>query len=118
MFKIECTPRCYEADNKTELPWRDVDNFSLMGPHVESDVNQDGWVNILDALHMGNAFGSNSQSPNWTFYCDFSEDIEINILDAVIPPSHFGEKWVYDWNQISVVPAFLSRSYTLLTLSE
>ncbi len=92
--------------------------FFLDGSHVESDVNQDGCVNILDALHMGNAFGSERQSPNWALYCDSSEDTEINILDAVIPPSHFGEKWFYNWNQISVVPAFLSRSYNLLTLLE
>ncbi len=76
----------------TKLPWRGVDSFPLMSLYVEGNVNHDAWVNILDALQMGNAFGSNSQSTNWNAYCDLNEDGEINILDALILTAHFGEE--------------------------
>jgi len=55
------------------------------------DVNYDGTVNILDAIRLAGAFGSEPGQPNWNSAADINNDDNINILDAIILAGHFGE---------------------------
>lgn len=55
------------------------------------DLNGDGVVNLLDAIILGNAFGSTPTSPNWNPNADLNGDGHVNILDSIILGSHFGK---------------------------
>ena len=63
------------------------------------DINGDGVVNILDAILLGDAFGSHGPnydyagepaSPNWNPNADLNGDGVVNILDAIILADNFG----------------------------
>ena len=47
-------------------------------------------VNILDAIKIAQAFGSQLGSPNWNPKADFNGDNRVNILDAIILSANFG----------------------------
>jgi PKD repeat protein len=55
------------------------------------DINGDRQVNILDAILLGNAFGSVKDGLGWDPRADLNNDNEVNILDAIIFGNHFGE---------------------------
>jgi hypothetical protein len=66
---------------------------------VPGDLNQDGTVNLLDAILMGSAFLSHGPnydypgepaSPNWNPNADLNGDNIVNILDAIILAENFG----------------------------
>ena len=57
-----------------------------------ADINGDGKVNILDAILLGGAFGSEPGQPKWDSRCDLNDDLNVNILDAIILGRHFGER--------------------------
>ncbi len=71
------------------------DSYPLMNPltkpYLVGDVGYDGAVNILDAILVARAFGSTRGKSDWNPYCDLNEDKMIDISDAIIFSTHFGE---------------------------
>jgi hypothetical protein len=55
------------------------------------DLNDDGIVNILDAIILAGAFGSEPGDQNWNVVADINQDGSVNILDAIILAGYFGE---------------------------
>jgi len=67
-------------------------NFRVELPSgLTGDINQDGKVNILDAILLAGAFGSKPGEPNWDLRCDLNKDDKVNILDAIILAANFGK---------------------------
>jgi hypothetical protein len=56
------------------------------------DINQDGAVDIYDALILVNSFGSYPYDPNWNQAADINQDGRIDLVDAIILAAHFGER--------------------------
>jgi parallel beta-helix repeat protein len=69
------------------------DNYPLMPPYVPvlGDLNQDGIVNILDAIQSASAFGSHAGHPRWNEQADINRDGIVNILDVIILANNFGK---------------------------
>jgi len=57
------------------------------------DSNCDGVVDIKDLVIWGNAFGSKPNYPNWNPNTNFKPDNIIDIFDAVIMATHYGETY-------------------------
>ncbi len=55
------------------------------------DLNQDGFINVLDLNIVVTAHGSVPGSPNWNPRADLNGDKTVNILDLVTVASHIGE---------------------------
>jgi hypothetical protein len=64
-----------------------------MPPYVPvlGDLNQDGIVNILDAVQATSAFGSYPGNPKWNEQADLNKDSIVNILDVIILANNFGK---------------------------
>jgi parallel beta-helix repeat protein len=80
------TPYVIDADN--------VDNYPLMTPwsRLLGDVNDDGTVDIFDAILLSNAFNSAIGMPHWNPEADLNNDNVIDIFDAIILASNFGKR--------------------------
>jgi parallel beta-helix repeat protein len=75
-----------------------MEDFGLL----QSDVNRDGNVNILDVSMVASALGSHPGDPRWNSTFDLNHDNEINILDVVLVVKNYGKSWiVYDFNETS-----------------
>ena len=77
-----------KAQNKlladfTEIVRFEVDNADVF---TQSDVNEDGEINILDLVIVAQAFGEYNEK------ADVNGDGTVNILDLVQVASHFGEE--------------------------
>ena len=77
----------------TYLPWEGVDNYPLMNPHIDGDVNHDATVDIFDAVILVTAYGSTPLDPSWNPHCDLNEDGIVNIFDVIILASNYGHSW-------------------------
>ncbi len=60
-------------------------------PLLYGDVNEDGIVDIYDAILLGLAFGSSPGEPGWNVRCDFNRDGIVDIFDAIILGNNFGK---------------------------
>lgn len=49
-------------------------------------------VNILDAIKLAQAFGSQPGYPNWNPKADFNGDDKVNILDCIVLSANFGNQ--------------------------
>lgn len=74
----------------TMLPWKTVDNYPLLKPYIEGDVNHDGIVNINDATQMAMAWQTTEGQPRYNPHADFNMDNTINIIDATT----IGRNWL------------------------
>ena len=79
----------------------DVSNSSIYSNQVEAttestpllgDVNQDGTVDIFDAILLSNAFNSAIGTPTWNPEADLNNDDVVDIFDAIILANNFGKK--------------------------
>jgi hypothetical protein len=64
-----------------------------MPPYVPvlGDLNQDGIVNVLDAIQTASAFGSHVGDPGWNEQADINRDGVVNILDVIVLANNFGK---------------------------
>jgi len=65
----------------------ETDRYPLIYPYgrvSSADLNDDGIVNILDAIRLAIAFGSKPGTPSWDPKADLNQDGVVNILDAII----------------------------------
>jgi hypothetical protein len=63
----------------------------LVKVRLLGDVNDDGTVDINDAIDGVNAFGSSPGYPNWNLAADVNNDGVVNILDLIVLASNFGK---------------------------
>ncbi len=63
--------------------------FARAQPLV-GDLNDDGHVDISDAIIAGNAFGSTPIDTNWNADADLNDDNVVNIMDLILLASAFG----------------------------
>lgn len=61
------------------------------GSPLLGDVNEDGIVDIYDAILLALAFGSTPGEPNWDVRCDFNRDDIVDIYDAIILANNYGK---------------------------
>lgn len=70
-----------------------TDRYPLMEPWIpgalQSDLNNDETVNILDITIVAIAFGSTPEDPKWNIIADLNNDQIINILDISTVASEF-----------------------------
>jgi hypothetical protein len=57
---------------------------------VLGDINEDGVVDINDAILASHAFGSTPSDPHWNPAADLNEDGQIDIFDFIILVMNFG----------------------------
>jgi len=65
---------------------------ATFGVTLIGDINGDKKVNILDAIKLSAAFGSQEGDSNWNPKADLNDDKKVNILDAIILSVNFGNK--------------------------
>jgi len=77
----------------TLLPHQGVDNYPLMSPYMEGDVNHDAVVDIVDLVIAGVAFGTEPSDSRWNPHADLNSDDLIDIVDLTIVAIHLWETW-------------------------
>ena len=60
-------------------------------PHF-GDLNNDGAVDVFDAIQAASAFGSSPGQPNWKSQADLNADGIIDIFDLIILSGNFGKR--------------------------
>jgi rhodanese-related sulfurtransferase len=63
-----------------------------LGSRTSGDINDDGTVDIYDAIMLANAYNSRPGDPNWNATADINNDGTIDIYDAIILASNYGKK--------------------------
>jgi len=62
------------------------------GPPLAGDVNNDGSVDIYDAIQLAVAFQTKPGKPNWNPDADLNADLIIDIYDAIIIALNYGKQ--------------------------
>lgn len=79
----------------------DVSNSSIASNQVEAttdtttlpgDINEDGTVDLYDAIILANAFNSAPGMPTWNPGADLNSDDFVDLFDAIILSNNFGKK--------------------------
>jgi len=83
------------GDTPYTIDGNNTDRYPLMHPFVPllGDLNQDGRVDILDAIQAAACFGSVPGDLRWNPLADLNKDNVINILDVIILAQNFGKTW-------------------------
>jgi parallel beta-helix repeat protein len=70
-----------------------VDRYPLINPWIRlvGDINDDGTVDIFDAILLANAFNSVIGMPNWNPDADLNNDNVIDIFDAILLANNFNK---------------------------
>ncbi len=84
------TPYVIDANN--------TDNYPLMEPYsrpygIAGDINDDGIVDIYDAILLANAYNSKPTSPNWNLNADINGDNTVDVFDAILLANNYGKRW-------------------------
>jgi hypothetical protein len=59
----------------------------------QGDINNDGNIDIHDAILLAAAFRSKPGDPNWNSKADLNHDGAIDIYDAIIMATNFGKTY-------------------------
>ena len=75
-----------------------TDNYPLMEPYsrphaIAGDINDDGIVDIYDAILLANAYNSKPTSSNWNPNADINGDNIVDIFDAILLANNYGKRW-------------------------
>jgi hypothetical protein len=68
-----------------------VGNYVVNKTTLETDLNKDGTVNILDIFIVAQAFGATLGDENWKAIADLNNDGTVNILDIFAVAWDFGK---------------------------
>jgi hypothetical protein len=60
-----------------------------VGP-IPGDIDDDGYVDVVDLLYFVDAFGSVSGDANYDARCDFNDDDAVDVVDLLILVENFG----------------------------
>jgi parallel beta-helix repeat protein len=82
------------GDTPYEIDAYNVDRYPLINPWTRflGDVNDDGKVDIYDAILLSNAFNSEPGDPKWNPNADINGDNAVDIYDAIILANNFGKQ--------------------------
>lgn len=58
------------------------------------DLNNDGIVDVFDAIQATSAFGSSPGQPNWNSQADLNQDNVIDIFDLIMLAGNFGKRTI------------------------
>jgi hypothetical protein len=75
--------------NYTDL--RPIIAVAVGHPLVRGDINNDGVVDIFDAIMLSAAWNSMPGSPKWNSNADINNDNIVDIYDAIILANNFGK---------------------------
>ena len=78
------------GDGQTVPPLTTDGSFSNL-QIIPGDINEDGVVDINDAILASHAFGSTPSDPDWNPAADLNEDRQIDIFDLIILVMNFGQ---------------------------
>ncbi len=83
-----------KAQNILRADFTEIVRFEVSDApiYAESDVNQDGTVNIQDLVLVANAIGHPGAAADGELNTDINADGTVNILDLVQVANHFGEE--------------------------
>ena len=73
-----------------------MDRYPLIYPYgyvPTIDLDNNGFIDIVDIVLCALAFGSKPGDSNWNPYADLNQDGIIDIADIVMIAIHFGETW-------------------------
>jgi parallel beta-helix repeat protein len=96
------------SDGIGDMPYvideNNTDRYPLgvFGVHLLGDLNQDGIVNVLDAIQAASAFGSHAGDPKWNEQADINRDGVVNILDVIVLANNFGK---HSWETLLLISA-------------
>lgn len=83
------------SDGIRDIPYvidqNNQDNYPLLNPYIQGDVNHDTIVDIFDLVLVASAYGSTPEDPNWNPNADINGDSIVDIFDLVIVATHYGE---------------------------
>lgn len=69
------------------------DNYPLMSPYIEGDVNHNGVVDIFDLAMAGRAYGFFSGEPEYNCHADLNQDGIVDMRDIAIVAINYGKTW-------------------------
>jgi len=74
------------------LPFTTTDGSFTNVKAVEGDLNEDGVVDVFDALIAAQVFGLTPQDPGWNPAVDMNGDGTVDIFDFIVLGANFGRK--------------------------
>jgi hypothetical protein len=80
-----------DSANET-LPFTTADGSFTNLKTLPGDLNEDGTVDINDAILAANSFGTTDGDPNWNPAADIDENGEIDVFDLILLAQNFGRK--------------------------
>jgi len=85
------------GDTPYTINGNNTDHYPLMHPFVLlfGDLNQDGKVDVYDAILASKAFGSTPWDKNWNSTADLNGDGQVDIFDLIMLAHNFGKAKVY-----------------------
>ena len=92
--------------------WADL-FITAEGSEPYGDVNQDGTVNILDLVLVGQNLG---QKPASNPRADINNDGQVNILDLVLVAEHLGEKVAAAPTQMDIIKSTVASTAGIITI--
>ena len=81
---------CYTMDTDSQITI--IELFLSAGPRLPGDVNNDGTVDIYDAIVLATAFQTKPGKPNWNPDADLNADLIIDIYDAITVAANYGKQ--------------------------
>jgi len=69
-----------------------IEYFLSKGPRLAGDVNNDGTVDIYDAILLATAFQTKPGQTNWNPDADLNTDLVIDIFDAITVGTNYGKQ--------------------------
>ena len=103
-----------ESDNYDWAHWADL-LITTEGVELNEDVNQDGIVNILDLVLVGENLG---QKPPSDPRADVNNDGQVNVLDLVLVAEHLGEKVAAAPTQIDTIESNASAAEEIIVVRQ
>jgi parallel beta-helix repeat protein len=81
------------GDTQYEIDVYNVDRYPLMNPWIRlvGDINDDGTVDIFDAIQLANAFGTSTGQPMYKANADLNNSGMVDIFDAILLSNNFNK---------------------------
>ena len=104
-----------DSGSRDSFDWAHWADLFITAEGVESneDINQDGTVNILDLVLVGQNLG---QKPASHPRADVNNDGQVNVLDLVLVAEHLGEQVAAAPSQVDIIKSMASSTEEIITI--
>ena len=75
------------------VDWNSITGAKLVSDYDKADINRDGAVDVFDVVAFSFAYESKVGDTNWNDNADLKRDLKMDLYDALILASHFGEHY-------------------------